>query len=315
MSVVLQTSANSRAPDETPACNRIVLCTWDAPVPIRVWHLASLDAPTVAVVWASGFAWAARIRLPAWAPILLALVAWAVYIGDRLLDARAGLRTPPLHHLRDRHHFHWRHRRILIPLSLAAALASAWIVLERLPAGARAPDSLVGAATLAYFSGIHSRRKLPPALGRFLSPLFSREFLVGSLFTAGCMLPVWSQSSLAAQLASPHRLLLLLALFFSALAWLNCRAIGHWESSGYGPTSGRISFAGGVVGITGLLLAVILASLEPRAAALLAAGALSALLLALLDLKRDRIEPLALRSAADLVLLTPLLLIPLGFLR
>lgn len=60
----------------------------DAPLLLRYWHLSSLDAPTVAVVWSLGFAWAAGVRLPVWIPILLALVAWAVYIGDRLLDAR-----------------------------------------------------------------------------------------------------------------------------------------------------------------------------------------------------------------------------------
>ena len=67
---------------------------WDAPIPLRFWHLASLDAPTVALVWSLGFAWAAGVGLPVWAPLLLALVAWAVYVGDRLLDARAGFRRP-----------------------------------------------------------------------------------------------------------------------------------------------------------------------------------------------------------------------------
>jgi hypothetical protein len=41
---------------------------------------------------------------------------------------------------------------------------------------------------------------------------------------------------------------------------------------------------------------------------LLAAGALSALLLAMLDSLRTRMTPLALRTGADFVLLTPLLL-------
>jgi hypothetical protein len=310
MRPVLQASPNFRPPDEIPGRERMAPNPWEAPSLMRLWHLASLDAPTVAVVWSWGFAWAANVRLPLWAPTLLALVAWFVYIGDRLLDARAGLRTPPLHQLRDRHRFHWRHRRILVPLAVAAALASGWIILSLLPAGARAPDSLVGAATLAYFSGIHSRRKLPPEFGRLLSPLLSREFLVGSLFTAGCLLPVWSQS---VQPASSHLTLSLPAMYFAALAWLNCHAIGHWESSRN--RSRRLRFAGCLVGIGGLLLAATLALVEPRPAALLAAGALSALLLALLERLRHRMTPLALRASADLALLTPLLLIPLGFLQ
>jgi hypothetical protein len=49
---------------------------------------------------------------------------------------------------------------------------------------------------------------------------------------------------------------------------------------------------------------------------LLAAGATSALLLALLDRTRARMTSLALRAAADFVLLTPLALIPVaGLLR
>jgi hypothetical protein len=48
---------------------------------------------------------------------------------------------------------------------------------------------------------------------------------------------------------------------------------------------------------------------RPRPAALTAAAAASALLLALLDRIRGRLTPLALRAAADLVLLTPLVLL------
>jgi hypothetical protein len=64
--------------------------------------------------------------------------------------------------------------------------------------------------------------------------------------------------------------------------------------------------------IIDLVLCVLAAaSAHPRPAALLAAGGASALLLALLDRNRARFSALALRAAADLVLLTPLALIPL----
>ena len=58
----------------------------------------------------------------------------------------------------------------------------------------------------------------------------------------------------------------------------------------------------------GLLLALAARPTHTRFVALLLAGAASALLLALCDRLRPRITPLALRTAADLVLLTPLLL-------
>jgi hypothetical protein len=97
----------------------------DAPGPLAWWHLASLDAPTVAVAWSLGFAWAAGVALPAWVPALLALTAWAVYIGDRLLDARAAIRSGETHRLRERHFFHHRHRRVFGVLAVAASCAAA----------------------------------------------------------------------------------------------------------------------------------------------------------------------------------------------
>jgi hypothetical protein len=281
---------------------------WDIVVPLRIWHLASLDAPTVAVVWACAFAWVVHVRLPAWAPALLALGAWAVYIGDRLLDARAGMCTPPKHQLRDRHHFHWRHRSVLTPLAVLAATASLWIVVTRIPAAARVPDSAIAAATLAYFSSVHSRRRLPECLARLLHPLLSRAVLIGVLFTAGCLLPVWSQAALRVPPRPVERLLLIPALFFAALGWLNCHAIAQWESN-RGVHSKPVRPIACFVGLVGFCLAVLLVWNEPRSAALIAAGAASSLLLALLDRFRARLTPLAVRAGADLVLLTPALLL------
>jgi hypothetical protein len=298
-----------RNPSQSPAAIR----TFDVIASLRLWHLASLDAPTVAVVWTSAFAWAAHVRLPAWAPALLALVAWSVYIGDRLLDARAGMCTPPRHQMRDRHYFHWRYRRILAPLALVAACASLWIVLTRVPAAARVPDSAVAAATLAYFSGIHSRRRLPSRLTRLLSPLLSRPVLIAVLFTAGCLLPVLSQTAGRDPTGLPGRLLLIPALFFAALGWLNCQAIAQWESNSRAP-SNPVQPIAFLVAVVGVFLALALFSSQPRFSGLVIAGAASALLLALLDRFRTRLTPLALRAAADLVLLTPVfLLLPRPF--
>lgn len=276
--------------------------------PLRIWHLASLDAPTVAVVWTWAFAWGAHVRLPAWAPALLALGAWAVYIGDRLLDARAGMCTPPRHKLRDRHYFHWRHRRILAPLAALAAITSLWLVVTRVPAAARVPDSAIAAATLAYFSGVHSRRRFPGSAARLLHPLMSRSVLIGVLFTAGCLLPVWSQPTLRHAPGLAARLLLVPALFFAALGWLNCHAIARWESDP-DTLSQPVRPIACTVCVVGVCLALFMVWNEPRSAALTAAGAASALLLALLDRFRGRLTPLAVRAGADLVLLTPALLL------
>jgi hypothetical protein len=215
--------------------------------------------------------------------------------------------------MRDRHYFHWRHRRILAPLALVAGCASLWIVFTRVPAAARVPDSAVAAATLAYFSGIHSRGRLPSRLTHILSSLISRPVLIGVLFTAGCLLPVLSQTAGHDATGLPGRLLLVPAFYFAVLGWLNCHAIAQWESGPRAPSKPvqPISF---LVASAGVLLALVLFSNQPRFSALVAAGAASALLLALLDRFRTRLTPLALRAGADLVLLTPFcLLIPRPF--
>ncbi|MGA7342333.1 MAG: hypothetical protein WBX18_17125 [Terracidiphilus sp.] len=379
----------------------------DAPRWLALWHLASLDAPTVAVVWSMGFAWAAGVRLPAWVGFLLALAVWAVYVADRLLDVRAGLRSSETGRLRERHSFHWRHRRVLLPLAVTAACCAVALIADWMPAVARERDSLLAVASLAYFARVHSGRGPRP----FLLPLLTKELLVGVLFTLGCALPAAGRL-----LATPHASLWPLgcaAAFFALLAWLNCHAIDCWESrtpyriagrptslnsvsavAGKGFTScgdykkrssgakeaaekgktaaesrelapagakAHVHFAtfaarlkscpftkplqiaikaslcaaskarlilcafaarlnsrtdikqleispwcaGCLLAVASFALAFLFSALHPRTAALLLAGAASALLLAVLDLKRRRLSPVALRAAADLVLLTP----------
>ena len=305
-----QTLANPQAP--TLIRDRSVYRQWDTPAPLRLWHLASLDAPTVAVIWTLGFAWAANVHLPPWVPLLLALVTWTVYIADRLLDARGSIRTGTTHRLRLRHRFHWRHRRIFIPLAVAATCAAVWIVFFLMPPAARERNSVLAAAALTYFTRVHSNRNLPPfaapTLPSLLSQLLSKELLVAILFTAACALPSISRLSANAALLP----LLTSAVFFALLAWLNCHAIEKWESiecesDPRPPAKTQILPLAIVLGLIGSLLAASLFAFQPRAAALLAAGAASTLLLALLDRLRSRLTPLALRTTADLVLLTPLL--------
>jgi hypothetical protein len=240
--------------------------------------------------------------------VLLALSAWAVYVADRLLDIRGALRTRNLLGLRERHLFHHRHRRLLAPLAIAAACAAGCIIFTLMPAPVRERDSVLGAAALAYFTGVHSSRErsVRGLLGRVFSgksPVFRKELLVGLLFTGACTLPVLSRA--AAKGSQALWPLSVGIAFYALLAWLNCHAIDRWESE---PSLSkfRISTPASVLAIAGLLVAY---TLERRFAALITAGAASALLLALLDRFRNRLTPLALRIAADLVLLTPLALL------
>lgn len=270
------------------------------PAALRLWHLASLDAPTVAVVWSLAFAWAAHVVLPVWVPCLLALGTWTVYIGDRLLDARKAIRLHDLQALHERHFFHWRHRFALIPLAIASAAAAAWLIFSRMPIGFRERNAVLAAAAVVYFSGVHL-----PARPRFLRPLLSKELLVGVLFTAGCALPTLSRLHAPFKSAA-YLTLAVVVLAFAATAWLNCYAIDRWESctARSGVFTPAMIFAA-----SGLVLSMVPSFDQSRSAALLASIAASALLLALLDRSRNRFSPLALRACADLALLTPLALL------
>ena len=269
----------------------------------------------MAIVWSLGFAWAAQVRLPLWVPVLLALVVWSVYVGDRLLDARKGLRPSPSgassaqHTLRERHYFHWRNRRILAPLACVTACAATGIILVWMPASARVWDSFLAAAFFAYFIRVHSGSPPRSSVDSVCSPLLSYEFLVGLLFAAGCALPAVARSPRASLWP-----LLGLTGLYAALAWLNCHAIECWEHRARRARRPSALTAAAFIAFAGAGMSLCLLASSPRMAVLCGAAVLSALLLALLDKVGNRIGPVTLRAAADLALLTPLLLLPLRWL-
>ena len=245
-----------------------------------MWHLASLDASTVALVWCAAFAWVIDVRLPWWVLVLLSLGVWAVYVADRLLDVRTGMQSSAVEKLRERHFFHWHHRRILAPAAIACAFIAAWIVFQRMPSTTKAHDSLLAAASMLYFTRVHSGRKLLPML--------SKEFLVGVLFTFGCALPAISRAHLSLAEWPP----LIAIAFFALLAWLNCYAIDRWESRGLNPSLCQIAFPASAFGAVALICSSVLLESHPRCASLIFCGAISALLLAALDRIRNSVTPI-----------------------
>src|ERR1700679_1878644 len=92
--------------------------------PIALWHLLSLDAPTVAALWTWFIARANHIHLPPSSILAMAVAVWMLYAADRLMDARlmdtrlmdtrqmnTSLHKPaPSEELEARHYFHHRHR-------------------------------------------------------------------------------------------------------------------------------------------------------------------------------------------------------------
>jgi hypothetical protein len=290
---------------------------------LELWHLTSLDAPSVAITWTLAFAAAAQIHLP-WQPVLaIALAAWSVYILDRIFDARKEIWSPQVSllrpgsgSLRPRHFFHWNHRGILLPLATASALAAIFLFGQSMLPSARPRNALLALAALGYFAAIHNpwrpanprsrisslgmrKHGLPrTGLHKVRPP---KELLVGILFTLACAAPTWARTNPAQQ---PQLILPILALI--ALAWLNCHAIEAWESA----APPRIAIRRLALPLAGLiLLSAGVSANSPRRLALFLCAAVSAAALAALDRTRRQIPPTLLRAGADLVLLTPLAIV------
>lgn len=264
---------------------------------LRTWHLLSLDAPTVALVWLLAFAWAARINLPTWIPIVLASGTWGVYLLDRILDARSALLTNQPSQLRLRHIFHWRMRRLLFPLAILLVIIAISLAIAEMPPTARLRNSFLMAAALAYFLGVHARA-VGLATAKFAWLKNFKELFVAMIFTAACVLPTFARIQIPSALV-------LSALLFAALAWLNCHAIQIWESRTSSAVN-SILLAAILLGALAIFTSWFAAQSDARFPALDLAVALSALLFVLLQINKQHFSSLSLRIAADLALLTPL---------
>jgi hypothetical protein len=177
------------------------------------WHLLSLDAPTVAVVWCWFFAAAFGVSLPPTALITLALGTWCVYVADRLLD---GWRSVDMTDLRDRHWFYLLHRKPFLIAWMAAAIPLAYLILFRVQPAVRTDDIALCLIGIGYFLLIHHRSEG----GRF-----SKELFVGFLFSIATAVPTWTR------LQQGRGLLAGAICMFGAACWLNCVAIQTWEDA------------------------------------------------------------------------------------
>ncbi len=272
------------------------------------WHLLSLDAPTVAALWAWSIARAVNIGLPLSGLLLLASGTWLVYVADRILD---GLRLKSHGKLRERHFFYARHRRKALVGEAAVSLVLLWLIATRMNPTARREDAALFAVALAYFCLVHLCR---PGIERW----FPKEAGVGMVFAAAVAVPAWSR-------LQGHRLSLIpVVTLFALLCWLNCIAIEKWERQpqekardvmvGLSHATTRwaqqhFSFVSCAIA---LLAAIVCArsalSTGPAAmTALYIACAISALMFPAFD--RSRLSSFQLRIAADAILLTPLLFV------
>lgn len=265
------------------------------------WHFLSLDAPTVAVLWAWSFAHAARIHPAPSALAVIAIGTWFIYVADRLLDSRPGASRPDL---RERHFFHARHRRPLLLAAGAAAIPLLWLI-RVMPPAARFEDTVLFAISMLYFAVVH----LP---GLRIGAWFPRELAVGVVFACATCIPAWSRDP------SARSALVLPVLLFAALCCLNCVAIETWEQSSRSVRHFPVAAIASCVAVTAVALLLTADRRSPGELRLTAAAFVSAILLLTLDYLHRRSTRrsaapedtarflLALRIAADAVLLTPL---------
>ncbi len=253
-----------------------------------------------------------HIDLPLYAPLLLALGTWLVYVADRILD---GTRADPPTPLRERHRFHFRHRRAFLTAAVAAVGALIWLILARMNANARHEDTILFTAALLYLVLVHK-----PRLGAI--SWLPKEVTVGVVFAAATAVPAWSR------LDSSRAALFPAVAIFAALCWLNCVAIERWENlspagklqspDAHSTTHWVADHFGLIASALSLLLGILVVALTfgsgssnlRKTIPIYLAALAAALILTLIDRQRDNFSTLHLRIAADLALLTPLLFLP-----
>ena len=254
-----------------------------------------------------------HLKMPLTQALMLGLGTWLLYVTDRILD---GLREPALGVLRERHHFHARHRTAFLATASLLGILLAWWVLTRMGAEALRDDSWILSCALLYLCAVHGR-----GVGGTL-PMLPKELAVAVLFSAATAVPAWCFIGGNNHRAGSGREQLVPAvLFFALLCWMNCVGIKKWE--GAAPLAARAVLHPSTrwAGLHLRLIVTLIAFFSMAAAALAPSHALMAVYLAALlssglllalDACSSRLSPLHVRIAADAALLTPLAFYPLA---
>lgn len=281
--------------------------------PLVIWHLLSLDAPSVAVCWTAFIAWSAGLHLPWTDGAAMFVAVWVLYAADRLLDARPLFTEPSAPQLEARHRFHHRHRRRFLQAIAAAALPL--LFLLHATANAVLHLYVLLASLLGVWLLLIHARPVPSAAAHRLP----KELAVGLFFPAAVFIPT------VARVPGMRSSLLPLAVLFGCLCTLNCLFLYSWEH----PQDAREAHRSTTWAVhhlkalaltftlltDGLFLAgrtTLPAALSPilrqvpHFAAVSLALSLSGAALLMLHAVRRELRPVTLRALADLVLLSPL---------
>jgi len=239
----------------------------------------------------------------------MGLAVWMLYAGDRLMDARL-LDIDPTRHegLEARHYFHHCHRTMFLTGIVLSSIALA-ALLPHLDAAAIRLYLILGGLVAGYFILIHATSSA--AAQRKVAHRLPKEIAVGLCFAAATFIPTVARRP---DLRVP---LLPIALLFATLCSLNCLFIYVWEHEDHrtnAPTHTitRLALGNLAALATALIFCSIAFVLLDHLVAwpVPCAVVLSAAILLLLHNRRHTISRTTLRAAADLALITPLLLLP-----
>jgi hypothetical protein len=269
--------------------------------PLVLWHLLSLDAPMVAVVWTMFTARMTHTAVPVATGVAMGLAVWLLYAADRLLDTRALDPLGEPGEFEARHFFHHRHRAAF-GVGMAIATVGLALLLPRLASDSIHLYLTEGALMAGYFVLIHAT----PLRGGRRRIALPKELMVGPFFAAATFIPTVARN--------PGLRLSLLpdAVLFAGLCCLNCLYIYAWEHpqperDAHWTTHRavrRLSLLAGGLVLAAAALALRGEWLYPAAVGLSAVGLMG------LDEVRGSMARPALRAAADAVLLAPLVLLP-----
>jgi hypothetical protein len=185
----------------------------DNPASVPWWrwlNIFALDAPLIAVFWQ-------RVLMVPAAPtsaesLALFFAVWAVYLADRLLDARA-MRLLPAGDLPYRHRIfrrYWRGGLVALGFSVAAGIGCAFFLsAETMIAGC-----VLGLVVTIYLFGNQWA-------GKTAAWRWAKEAVIATIFAVGCGLSAVGTISVFPWLAGVAGL--------ASVGWLNCLQIASLE--------------------------------------------------------------------------------------
>lgn len=267
-----------------------------------VWlNLVCLDAPIVAVTWQLLFARSFHVPLSMAERAALFLTAWLIYLTDRFADV---LHLSPADSQSLRQRFCRDHWPGWIAACVLIAALDLWIISRALDRETIRVGIFVGTISLVYLAVNYW-------LGKAWRFLPIKEICVGSLFAAGGLAVLFMRHESSSQF-------LITFVLFAALCSLNCISIAIWERDldlGQRKNSIATRWAGARTFLrpAAILIVILAVALGTRTtlSVYVCIGA-SALMLAMLDLLGEKIWRDERTALADLVLLTPLILIAFG---